>query len=45
MSVEGFNHNRPEDEIESELINHFKSCGNLTRVEVPTDPVFERFVS
>ncbi|KAG2285874.1 hypothetical protein Bca52824_045478 [Brassica carinata] len=41
ISVEGFSHGRPTDEIKSELINHFKSCGDLISVEVPTDPILE----
>ena len=45
ISVEGFSHGRPTDEIKSELINHFKSCGDLISVEVPTDPILERLVS
>ncbi|CAN6833783.1 unnamed protein product [Brassica oleracea] len=39
ISVEGFSHGRLTDEIKSELINHFKSCGDLISVEVPTDPI------
>ncbi|KAF2569675.1 hypothetical protein F2Q68_00027714 [Brassica cretica] len=33
ISVEGFSHGRLTDEIKSELINHFKSCGDLISVE------------
>ncbi|KAL0670837.1 hypothetical protein Bca4012_033541 [Brassica carinata] len=42
ISVEGFNPLRPEDEIKSELINHFESCGDIIRVDVPTDPFYDR---
>ncbi|KAF3581739.1 hypothetical protein DY000_02034805 [Brassica cretica] len=41
ISVEGFNPLRPEDEIKSELINHFESCGDIIRVDVPTDPFYD----
>ncbi|CAN7137303.1 unnamed protein product [Brassica rapa subsp. narinosa] len=43
ISVEGFSHGRPTDEIKSELINHFKSffLKMLFSVEVPTDPILE----
>ncbi|KAJ0260018.1 hypothetical protein HA466_0062780 [Hirschfeldia incana] len=41
ISVEGFDHSRPQDEIKNELINHFSSCGNIISVDVPADPVFE----
>ncbi|KAG2285892.1 hypothetical protein Bca52824_045496 [Brassica carinata] len=41
ISVKGFNPLRPEDEIKSELINHFESCGDIIRVDVPTDPFYD----
>ncbi|CAH8387344.1 unnamed protein product [Eruca vesicaria subsp. sativa] len=42
MSVEGFNPFRPADEIKRELVNHFSSCGDEFRVNVPTDPIVDR---
>ncbi|CAH8320558.1 unnamed protein product [Eruca vesicaria subsp. sativa] len=38
ISVEGYDTCRPEDDIKSELINHFNSCGEVFNVIVREDP-------
>ncbi|KAJ0259807.1 hypothetical protein HA466_0061060 [Hirschfeldia incana] len=38
ISVEGYDTSLPEDDIKSELINHFKSCGEVFNVIVRKDP-------
>ncbi|XP_018478694.2 nucleolin 1-like [Raphanus sativus] len=38
ISVEGYDTSLPEDDIKSELINHFKSCGEVFNVILREDP-------
>ncbi|KAF8046041.1 hypothetical protein N665_4087s0005 [Sinapis alba] len=43
LSVEGFNRSKvSEDEIKIKLIKHFKSCGQVCRVDFPTEPLLDR---
>ena len=46
ISVEGYRfHKDTENEMRIKLVNHFKSCGHVSRVDFPTEPLLDRFVS
>lgn len=46
ISVEGYRFNKDtENEMRIKLVNLFKSCGHVSRVDFPTELLLDRFVS
>ncbi|CAF1864646.1 unnamed protein product [Brassica napus] len=42
ISVEGYRfHKDTENEMRIKLVNHFKSCGHVSRVDFPTEPLLD----